>query len=67
MNIGVGRVNREPKYQTIMLAARESVGNGNWWAVSRVTFAIDQYAEASTGNRGFFLNKPHSIGGKDMP
>jgi hypothetical protein len=25
--------------------------------------AIDQYAEAATGNREYFLNKPHSIGG----
>jgi len=24
---------------------------------------IDQYAEAATGNRDFFLNKPRSIGG----
>jgi hypothetical protein len=25
--------------------------------------AIDQYAEAATGNREYFWNKPHSIGG----
>lgn len=25
--------------------------------------AIDQYAEAATGNRSYFLDKPHSIGG----
>jgi hypothetical protein len=24
---------------------------------------IDQYAEAALGNRDYFLNKPHSIGG----
>jgi hypothetical protein len=31
--------------------------------------AIDQYAEAATGNREYFWNKPHSIGGKsgDVP
>jgi hypothetical protein len=26
--------------------------------------AIDQYAETALGNREYFLNKPHSIGGK---
>ena len=25
--------------------------------------AIDQYAEAATGNREYVLNKPHGIGG----
>jgi len=32
--------------------------------VQAITVAIDQYAEAATGNRGYFLNKPQSIGGK---
>ena len=31
--------------------------------VQAIIVAIDQYAEAATGNRDFFLNKPHSIGG----
>jgi hypothetical protein len=26
---------------------------------------IDQYAEAATGNRDFFLNKPQSIGSRN--
>jgi len=30
--------------------------------VEAIQVAIDQYAEAATGNREFFLNKPHSIG-----
>ena len=30
--------------------------------VQAIIVAIDQYAEAATGNREFFLNKPHSIG-----
>ncbi|MHC2534237.1 hypothetical protein [Bradyrhizobium diazoefficiens] len=36
--------------------------------VQAIIVAIDQYAEAALGNRQFFLNKPHSIGGgrKDM-
>jgi hypothetical protein len=25
--------------------------------------SIDQYAEAATGNREYFLNKPYGIGG----
>jgi hypothetical protein len=31
--------------------------------VQAIIVAIDQYAEAALGNREFFLNKPHSIGG----
>ena len=31
--------------------------------VQAIIVAIDQYAEAATGNREFFWNKPHSIGG----
>ena len=30
--------------------------------VQAITVAIDQYAEAATGNREYFLNKPHGIG-----
>jgi hypothetical protein len=29
-----------------------------------IIVAIDQYAEAATGNREFFLNKPPSVAGK---
>ncbi|WP_426608946.1 hypothetical protein [Bradyrhizobium sp. McL0616] len=31
--------------------------------VQAIIVAIDQYAEAATGNREYFLNKPYSIGG----
>ncbi|MDE5440829.1 hypothetical protein GWG65_05040 [Bradyrhizobium sp. CSA207] len=31
--------------------------------VQAIIVAIDQYAEAALGNRHFFLNRPHSIGG----
>ncbi len=31
--------------------------------IQALIVAIDQYAEAATGNREYFLNKPHSIGG----
>lgn len=30
--------------------------------VQAIIVAIDQYAEAATGNREYFLNKPHSVG-----
>ena len=30
--------------------------------VQAIIVAIDQYAEAATGNREYFLNKPHSAG-----
>jgi hypothetical protein len=30
--------------------------------VEAIMVSIDQYAEAATGNREYFLNKPHSIG-----
>ncbi len=38
--------------------------------VQAVIVSIDQYAEAATGNRDYFLNQPHSIGGSrnsDVP
>ena len=31
--------------------------------IQAIIVSIDQYAEAATGNRDFFLNRPHSIGG----
>jgi hypothetical protein len=30
--------------------------------VQAIIVAIDQYAEAATGNRQYFQNRPHSIG-----
>jgi hypothetical protein len=35
--------------------------------VQAIIVAIDQYAEAATGNRKYFLNKPYSIGGSRRP
>jgi len=39
-----------------------------WWPVAgrsmAIMLSIDQYAESALGNREYFLNKPHSIGGK---
>ena len=31
--------------------------------VQAIIVAIDQYAEAALGNRGYFLNRPYGIGG----
>jgi hypothetical protein len=31
--------------------------------IQAIIVSIDQYAEAATGNRDYFLNKPQSIGG----
>ena len=42
------------------LAAREG---WRYQHVQAIIVSIDQYAEAATGNREFFLNKPHSSGG----
>ena len=31
--------------------------------VQAIIVSIDQYAEAATGNRDFFLSKPHNLAG----
>jgi hypothetical protein len=42
-----------------------------YWHVQAMIVSIDQYAEAATGNRDYFLNKPVSIAGSgksgDLP
>jgi hypothetical protein len=35
--------------------------------VQAIIVAIDQYAEAATGNRDFFLNKPPGARRSDVP
>lgn len=43
---------------------------GCYQHVQAIIVSIDQHAEAATGNRDYFLNKPHSIGGSrkaDLP
>jgi hypothetical protein len=44
--------------------ARRHLAREGWCYrhVQAIMVAIDQYAEAATGNREYFLNKPHSIG-----
>ena len=46
--------------QTRRLAARQG---SCYQHVQALIVAIDQYAEAATGNRSYFLDKPQSIGG----
>jgi hypothetical protein len=48
------------------LAEVRNIGVHEGWCyhhVQAIIVAIDQYAEAATGNREYFWNRPHSIGG----
>jgi hypothetical protein len=48
------------------LAEVRRIGAHEGWCyhhVQAIMVAIDQYAEAATGNREFFWNKPQAIGG----
>jgi hypothetical protein len=48
------------------LAEVRKIGVHEGWCyhhVQAIILAIDQYAEAATGNREFFWNRPHSVGG----
>jgi hypothetical protein len=52
--------------------ARRQLAREGWCNrhVQAIMVAIDQYAEAATGNREYFLNKPHRVGGNrgvDVP
>ena len=55
------------------LAEVRRIGAHEGWCyqhVQAILLAIDQYAEAATGNREYFWNKPHSAGGSrggDIP
>lgn len=47
------------------LAVVRRIGVHEGWCyhhVQAIIVAIDQYAEAATGNREYFWNKPHSAG-----
>jgi hypothetical protein len=46
--------------ETRRLATREG---WRYQHVQAIIVAIDQYAEAATGNRDFFLNKPPGLAG----
>jgi hypothetical protein len=48
------------------LAEVRRIGVHEGWCyhhVRAILMSIDQYAEAATGNREYFWNKPQSIGG----
>jgi hypothetical protein len=48
------------------LAEVRKIGLSEGWCyhhVQAIIMSIDQYAEVATGNREFFWNRPHSIGG----
>jgi len=55
------------------LAEVRKIGVNEGWCyhhVQAIILAIDQYAEAATGNREFFWNRPYSIGSRkkdDVP
>ena len=51
-------------FLTALNDVRQKATREGWcyWHVHAIIVAIDQYAEAATGNREYFLNKPHSAG-----
>jgi hypothetical protein len=51
-------------FLTALKEVRQKATREGWcyWHVQAIIVAIDQYAEAATGNREYFLNKPHGIG-----
>jgi hypothetical protein len=59
-----------PPWLTARAEVRERATREGWCYrhVQAIIVAIDQYAEATTGNRGYFLNRPQKIGGgNDIP
>jgi hypothetical protein len=50
-------------YKALEEARRHATREGHCYQrVQAIIVAIDQYAEAATGNRAFFLSKPQRIG-----
>jgi len=61
-----------PAFLTALEQVRRHATREGWCYhhVQAIIVAIDQYAEAATGNREYFWNKPHAIGGsrkRDVP
>ena len=54
-----------PPFLDALAKARDIAVREGWCYqhVQAIIVAIDQYAEAATGNRQYFQNPPHSIGG----
>lgn len=57
--------NDHPPFLKALAEARRIAVHEGWCYhhVQAILIAIDQYAEAATGNREFFWNRPYSIGG----
>ncbi|RZN13000.1 hypothetical protein [Bradyrhizobium sp. Leo121] len=55
----------QPPFFKALAEVRQLATREGWCFhhVQAIIVAIDQYAEAATGNRLFFLNRRHSIGG----
>ena len=57
-----------PFLKALELARRLATREGfRYQHVQAIIVAIDQYAEAATGNRDFFLNKPPNTANKSRP
>jgi hypothetical protein len=54
-----------PPFIKALAEARRIAVHEGWCYhhVRAILITVDQYAEAATGNREYFWNKPHSIGG----
>lgn len=54
-----------PEFLAALDKVRRLATREGWcyFHVQAITVAIDQYAEAATGNREYFWSKPQSIGG----
>ena len=59
-----GDTEEHPSFLKALAEVRKIGVNEGWCYhhVQAIILAIDQYAEAATGNREFFWNKPYSIG-----
>jgi hypothetical protein len=55
----------DPPFLKALQETRRQARQEGWCYqhVQAIIVAIDQYAEAATGNRNFFLKKPHSLAG----
>ena len=53
-----------PPWITALAEVRHRATREGWCYphVQAIIVSIDQYAEAATGNRNYFLNRPQSIG-----
>jgi hypothetical protein len=58
--------NKEQSEFLVALEKARRLATREGWCyphVQAIIVSIDQYAEAATGNRAYFLNRPYSIGG----